>query len=606
MANPGLGAKVKNTLLSWVRDVFDLLGDTLSAVLSKGFEIFCDVVALGLKPILRRMANEMAPPEGWPPEINRLLNIGETSEGESSLFSLAAILFGMVPAFIAGGMAPAQTYWAQGAFNLFPYAIPPVNELVLAYWRGKIGEGELRDLLKRQGYNSERQDIILRAVETLQTPQEFATAWLRGIMSDEEFGVSLKGLGYSNRAVEVFKQIAFYIPPVQDIIRMAIREVFNPALRQQLTLDAEYPALLTEWAHKQGLTEEWAGNYWAAHWELPAATMGFEMLHRGVIEQDELFMLLKALDIAPVWRDKLMAISYNPYTRVDIRRLYRTGVVGQDEVFKTYKDLGYDDEHAARLTEFTTLQAKEAEKDLTKAELLRGYGEGILAHDAVRSALLELGYDATEADYYLALEDVKLSSETTKYRIDIALTQYKAGTLDDAGLIQALGQLNIPADQQKAIVEKAKLQKQVKGLLPTREDVIRWYNSKTIDEGKARTILSTIGYSEDLIDLYLTEIPVAPSAGSVLRWYVNEYIDEQTARKYLKDLRYGDKEIDLLIEEAAAKAEALPKLPPLAEVKAWFQKEIITESDTKAYLVGMGYGDKEVGLFIKEWTPSEA
>ncbi|GAH93918.1 unnamed protein product, partial [marine sediment metagenome] len=44
------------------------------------------------------------------------------------------------------------------------------------------------------------------------------------------------------------------------------------------------------------------------HWSLPSPSQGFEMLHRGVIDEAELNMLLRALDIMPFWREKLTKV----------------------------------------------------------------------------------------------------------------------------------------------------------------------------------------------------------------------------------------------------------------------------------------------------------
>ena len=59
------------------------------------------------------------------------------------------------------------------------------------------------------------------------------------------------------------------------------------------------------------------------------------MLHRGVIDTAELDMLLRAQDVMPFWRDRLTAIAYRPLTRVDVRRMYKQGVLN---VIKT-KDM---------------------------------------------------------------------------------------------------------------------------------------------------------------------------------------------------------------------------------------------------------------------------
>ena len=83
---------------------------------------------------------------------------------------------------------------------------------------------------------------------------------------------------------------------------------------------------------------------------LPSIGQGFEMLHRRVIEDADLDLLLRALDVMPFWREKLKDISYNPLTRVDVRRMHRIGVLEEEGVFNAYLDVGYNEENAQLMT----------------------------------------------------------------------------------------------------------------------------------------------------------------------------------------------------------------------------------------------------------------
>jgi len=143
---------------------------------------------------------------------------------------------------------------------------------------------------------------------------------------------------------------------VQDLITMSVREVFSPDIAQKFGQFEDFPADFATYAKQQGVSDEWAKRYWAAHWVLPSITMAFDMLHRGVIDQATINQLLRAQDIMPFWRDKITAISYNPYTRVDVRRMHKAGVLSEDEVLTAYKDLGYDDVKALKMTDFTLLE----------------------------------------------------------------------------------------------------------------------------------------------------------------------------------------------------------------------------------------------------------
>ncbi|GAJ12939.1 unnamed protein product, partial [marine sediment metagenome] len=172
----------------------------------------------------------------------------------------------------------------------------------------------------------------------------------------------LKKIGIHPDYTKLYETLAYQIPPVADIITMAVREAFTPAIAEKFGQYQDFPADLEKYAAQKGLSEEWAKRYWAAHWALPSPQQGFEMLHRGVINSPELDMLLRASDVMPFWRDRLTAIAYRTLTRVDVRRMYKEGVLDEREVYEAYQDHGYSDENAARMAEFTVKQT------LTKGE----------------------------------------------------------------------------------------------------------------------------------------------------------------------------------------------------------------------------------------------
>ena len=136
---------------------------------------------------------------------------------------------------------------------------------------------------------------------------------------------------------------------------------------------------------KHGFDPQWAQYYWYSHWVLPGTTQGYEMMHRGIISQGELQTLLRVSDIPSFWREKLMEMSYKPYTRVDVRRMYGLGVLDESGVKRSYLDLGYNDEKAEAMTQFTILYeaGDDADiltqyKDLTKAMVLQAFKKGMI------------------------------------------------------------------------------------------------------------------------------------------------------------------------------------------------------------------------------------
>lgn len=212
------------------------------------------------------------------------------------------------------------------------------------------------------GLTRERAGQYWAAHWELPSREEGAAMMFRGEISEAEYDALLKALDYAPTWRPKLQAISRAIPALQDMIRFAVREVYNPAQRRALTLDADYPAPFTAQAAKHGLAEEDARDYWAGHWQLPSATQGYTMFWRGEITEAQLEGLLKALDYAPTWRGKLRDIAYHVPGRIDLRRMFAAGVIDEARLLRGYLDLGYNPADARILTRFAVDLAATAGK----------------------------------------------------------------------------------------------------------------------------------------------------------------------------------------------------------------------------------------------------
>lgn len=129
------------------------------------------------------------------------------------------------------------------------------------------------------------------------------------------------------------------IPPVTDIIRFQLREMYLEGRREELVGTEERPVynqLMKEW----GFNEFHADSYWGAHWTLPSISQLNEMLFRGIIDRAEWERFVRFNDLEPLSIPRLGEIIYNPFTRVDVRRMSRMGILNDDELLQAYADLG--------------------------------------------------------------------------------------------------------------------------------------------------------------------------------------------------------------------------------------------------------------------------
>lgn len=291
-----------------------------------------------------------------------------------------------------------------------PWALLPVPDQVDAWKRGLQGLDDTLEAIQRQGYTGDAAKRAVALRRLIAPTGDQLDWWLRGFQDEERTRAELRGLGYDDADVERHMKAAFRPPPLGDLIRFAVREVFDPTQRAALDLDADYPEQLTQLAREQGLEERWARDYWAAHWELPSPRQGFEMLHRGVLTPEQLDGLLRALDVSPTWRSRLTAIAYAIPTRVDLRRMWAMGFLDEDGLVKGYRDLGYQEDDARRLAAFAMEErrAERAEREsplrgLTPAQMRAAVGGGLLSRDEAEGELEALGYTPRAADIFLAL-----------------------------------------------------------------------------------------------------------------------------------------------------------------------------------------------------------
>jgi len=602
---PNLGVKVTNTLLNWLKKFLDEAGEQLINILYIPLSMTMEALSYAIIGVTELAEQSFKPEEGYPEEIQRWLDSFHDKPWQERALNSFFFLMNVPLAFLSSYGQPLQMKIQQGAMEASRPNIPDQQTLIQGFWKGTIPPGVVYVYLRKWGFEDEDIDRMIGTAYSPVSPEFYVQNWLRFGISDDELQSQLEGHGYRVTDVAILKRLAMYIPPPQDLIHMAVREAFTPEIAETFGQYEQFPPAFAEWALKLGISEDWAKAYWAAHWELPSLQMGFEMLHRRIIDDSMLDMLMRAQDVMPFWREKLKLISYNPYTRVDVRRMYNVDVLSEQDVYNTYRDLGYDHEHALRLQEFTIKNRRQESKDISKSEILKGYNNKIFTYNETAYMLVALGYSQDETAYLLALEDAKFAEEEEKIAIELLQTKHKAGqiSLDDFRI--GLGKLNLPANRIDLLVAKQELVGTIKATLPTKEDIIRWYNLGKIDSSEAATFLDTMGYDQKYVDLYLAEIPKTPSAALAIRWLNKGLIDAKQAEKYLGDLGYAKTEIKLLIDESTAREAILDKLPSLAVVKRWYATGYIPAEDAISYLQQMGYGEKEIILFMTEWTPEE-
>lgn len=360
-------------------------------------------------------------------------------------------------------------------------------------------------------------------------PVDIREAWNRGFIDEGVVDDHLSRAGYSGPALEALKALRMRLPSPADLVRFGVREVYTPEVAERFGQFEDFPPQFATEMALQGYDEQTALNYWAAHWDLPSVTQGFEMLHRGVIDLPTLELLLRAQDVMPFWRDKLVDIAYTLPSRVDLRRMLKADIITERDVLEGYTKRGYDDFWAQALTDFAVAWATpddESELDtfreLTASQIRLAYRRHVVDREEALERLVEADYTEVAADFLLALDDAWL-----------ALHPDADADVD----VRELTRTDILRAYRDGIWtrEQTQMELEVQGYLPTSADLIlshedvvmahaltdaqvglvrQRYVSYEIDEAAALQELTALGVSPDWCDIFLAEWTIDRQGGT--------------------------------------------------------------------------------------------
>lgn len=449
-------------------------------------------------------------------------------------------------------------------------ALDPIanGEAANGVYRGLWGTDGFYNNAALGGVAKERARISLETNRPLPTPGQAQQLFLRGEIDESAHDKILASYGFTDEHIGEIKSLYAIIPGVTDIIRMAVREAFTPEIATRFGQYEDLPEAFVSWASKQGLSEDWASRYWASHWELPSPNMGFEMYQRRIINKEDLTLLLKALDVMPFWREKLINLSYNPPTRVDVRRMYKMGVISEQDVYNFHLDIGYSPDNARLLTEFTKrysapedVSEQDEFSSMARSTYSTAYKNRVISADEYKSFLKSLKYADEDIDLLVSLDDFAILQKESLFDPQTYReTYYKM--------------------------------------------VTSGYNRGLFNREDAKTTIIDLGLSEDQAELELNLIDYnrQVSLKDVLvqqlhNQYVTFIIDPVDLHSIMDTFGFYADEVDRLIEEWEVERSFRDKRPSVTDLKKFYNEGLITREEYLDELRGIGYHEKYIEMY---------
>ena len=409
-------------------------------------------------------------------------------------------------------ISPFMRPYKQLAESVARSQILSPAEAVNARRTGAYDEGQFLATMRQGGFVDDRSLALLRA-STGGIPEAILIdAKRRGIIPESNFQDRMARFGWSATDALILEQAQAYYPSAQDLITWAAKEVYEQDSVRKYGLADELDKLDQAPFRKRGIDAEQVRNYWVAHWEHPSWTQVQRFLHYGQVDGsfsvEDAKEWFRLVEIPPYWRDFFTSTAFQPYTRVDIRRMWDLGVVSDQQVIEAYQREGYDLEHAKNLLIFSkverqlpelqkryrngwitreelmaelktfgikpervqgiyerTIKADSAERvakdrELTKAEIIKGVKKEAITREVGQLMLQRLGYDADEANFLLTINVTALtgSPETPLEHWQLIEEYRKAEGQENLAI-----PLPLLAAEKEWLSQRAELQKRLSG-----------------------------------------------------------------------------------------------------------------------------------------------
>lgn len=381
------------------------------------------------------------------------------------------------------------------------YMIPNATYLIQsAVFENKQGQ-DLLDEITTAGIHPDFAQKYVDALLSKPNPSDMIRYRLRHDPNLTELDTDLRKLGVHPEYIDVFRELSYPVPPIGDMITMAVREAFTPDIASRFGQYEDYPADLTKYAQMNGISEDWTKRYWAAHWTLPSPQQGFAMFQRGIIDEDTLHLLLRALDIMPFWRDRLTQLAYNPLTRIDVRRMFYIGSLTADEVEKAYKDAGYSPDNARRLRDYVVRDTIRSQSGMSVTKVITAYKNGYSTRQEAVNSIESIGIRSDVVSDIMQRADTQLGWQRTKDGIVAIGNEYKIESITTDQAKAQLSALRLDSDKINNLLAKwDRDRKDEHKETWTKADTLTLLKKKIITIARARQELGLLGYNTERIN----------------------------------------------------------------------------------------------------------
>jgi len=244
--------------------------------------------------------------------------------------------------------------------------------------------------------------------------------------------------------------------------------------------------------------------------------------------------------------------------------MFRLGVLDEDGVRNAYLDVGYSPENAELMLEFTVAYEADELTGVTRASVISAFKKGIITVKQLQEYLEAFGYTDEVVSFWLSMAVYEKTMDENDLIVQELENRYLMGILTIEQVQTELNKYDLPASYISEIISSLRLKASKKVKLPTKADLHDWLDMQLINENEYHNRMSMLGYPQEDVEIYLSEIahekdtekPKYLPVKTYQRWFISGIIMEERFTEILRKMGFSAQDVANLVLETKQQMEA--------------------------------------------------
>ena len=358
--------------------------------------------------------------------------------GALNSFAQQVFLYNAAGAIIGAALAPFGEAVRAAAFEVNPTVPLSPSQAAEAVLRNVMPADQAAGEARRGGLSGDRFAVLAQLAGNAPDPTSLAVALRRGLIDQ---GTYLRGIRQGrlrDEWADLVRELAVQQPSPTAILDAYLEGQVDEGTARGL------------WA-KLGGDPDYFDILYNTQGQAPSPVQAADMANRGIIPWDgegpDSISFRQAFLEGP-WRNKWLApmrkaAAYLPPPRT-ITAMYNEGTLSKSEAVDLLVQQGLTPKLAAAYVASGSSQKTQASRDLSVSTITTLYRDQLVSNGTALAMLESLGYDASEAGFVLAVEDLRRAQRYVETAVGRVHTLYTGHKVDRATAQAALTRLDVP------------------------------------------------------------------------------------------------------------------------------------------------------------------